>query len=321
MDLGAGIGLRPADGLLDLLEGFHGSNVLRLAVPLVLFSAVLVAAGGPGALRLSDETLRSVTVTLWLLLINGVLAGYLVIQVDLTGPLYELPGLSRWSMEFWPSLPWPITVAALVLLFDLADYWTHRLMHSSILWGVHAVHHSEQRMTWLTSSRVHLFEPTIVKLGYVALLGWTGVPVWALLMANTVAYLHNRYLHCDVGWNHGPLATVIASPNWHRWHHSVEPTAYNKNYANIFSFLDVIFGTYYNPGRCGTEVGLREIPRPGVTNQLLLPLTHLLKQAGNMLNRHRSALDAPQDRASERTDNHGQTATIKPPVHRGIAGK
>ena len=288
MDLGAGIGRRPADGLLDLLEWFHGSNVLRLAVPLVLFSLVLVVARGRDALRLSDETLRSVTVTLWLLLINGVLAGYLVIRVDLTGPLYRLPGLSHWSTDLWASLPWPVTVAILVLLFDLADYWTHRLMHTSVLWGVHAVHHSEQRMTWMTSSRVHLFEPTIVKLGYVALLGWTGVPAWALLASNTVAYLHNRYVHCDVGWNHGSLAAVIASPNWHRWHHSVEPSAYNKNYANVFSFIDVIFGTYHNPGRCETEVGLREIPNPGVVNQLLLPFSHLVEQAKQAISERRT---------------------------------
>ncbi len=264
--------------LLSVLEAFHGSNLARLAVPLVLFSAVLVAARGPAALRLSDETLRSVTVTMALLIVNGYLASYLVLQVDLTRSAYGLVGLPHLDTAVWSALPWPVTVLAVVLLFDLADYWTHRLMHGSVLWGVHAVHHSEQRLTWFSSSRVHLFETTIMKLGYLAMTGWVGMPVWSLLAANAVAYLHNRYVHCDVGWNHGPLATVIASPNWHRWHHSVLPAAHNKNYANIFSFLDVAFGTYYNPGRCRTEVGLDEIPRPGVLNLMLYPFSEVLRR-------------------------------------------
>ncbi len=263
------------DVLIDALTAFHGSNVLRMAIPFVLFSTILVVAKGPSALRLSDETLRSVTVTLALLIINGYLASYLVLTVDLSASSYELVGLPHLSTSAWESLPWPITVLVVLLLFDFVDYWTHRWMHNSLLWGVHAVHHSEQRMTWLTSSRVHIFETTVMKLGYVALLGWIGFPVWALLAGNAAAYLHNRYVHCDLVWNHGPLARVIASPNWHRWHHSIEPSAYNRNYANIFSCIDVVFGTYHNPGRCRTDVGLGEVPSPGVINQMLYPFTHL----------------------------------------------
>lgn len=264
--------------LIEVLSTFNGSNLLRMALPLILFSGLLVAAKGPRALRLSDETLRSATVTLGLLIINGYLASYLVLQIDLTMSSYEAVGLPHLSTHFWEQLPWPVTVLVVMILLDFVDYWTHRLMHNSPLWGVHAVHHTEQRMTWLTSSRVHIFETSIMKIGYVVLLGWTGIPIWALLAASAVAYLHNRYVHCDVGWNHGPLAKVVASPNWHRWHHSIDPTAYNRNYANVFSFIDVIFGTYYNPGRCNTEVGLTELPRPGIVNQMLYPFTYLLDQ-------------------------------------------
>ncbi len=263
------------DALFHALLTFQQSNILKLAVPFLLFSGVLAVARGPRALRLSDETLRSVLLTMTILVINGVLATYLVLQIDLASGGFGTIGLPHLGAGPWLSLPWPITILLVVLLFDIADYWTHRLMHNSLLWGVHAVHHSEQRMTWLTSSRVHIFESSVMKLGYLFILGWVGFPMWALLAANVVAYLHNRYVHCDVGWNHGPLAKVIASPNWHRWHHSVEPSAYNKNYANVFSFLDVIFGTYHNPGRCRTDVGLREIPKPTVWNQLFLPFTHV----------------------------------------------
>lgn len=267
--------------LFQVLLTFQQSNALKLAVPFALFTGLLLVARGPQALKLSDETLRSVLVTMALLVINGFLATYLVLRIDLAGGGFETIGLPHLGVRPWLALPWPITILLVVLLFDLADYWTHRLMHNSLLWGVHAVHHSEQRMTWLTSSRVHIFESSIMKLGYLFILGWVGFPMWALLAANVVAYLHNRYVHCNVGWNHGPLAKVIASPNWHRWHHSVEPSAYNKNYANVFSFLDVLFGTYHNPGICRTPVGLREIPKPTVANQLLLPFTHIWSELRN----------------------------------------
>lgn len=280
------------DWLSLLIDRFHHSNALRLAVPFALCSTLLVVARGRRALRLSDETLRSVTVTLSLLLVNGLLASWLVVRIDLTASPWALVGLPgvppATAAALWARLPWPLTVVVVVLAIDVADYWTHRLMHNSPLWGVHAVHHTERRMTWLTSSRVHVFETSIMKLGYVALLGWIGLPLWALGLANAVAYLHNRYVHCDLGWNHGPLTRVIASPNWHRWHHSTDPAAHNRNYANIFSFLDVAFGTYHNPGPCRTPVGLDGHPDPGLVDQLLLPFTDLAGRVGRR-RRRRSA--------------------------------
>lgn len=268
---------------LRAIEAFHGSNALRLAVPFVLFTALAVVARGRAALRLSDETLRSVILTLMILLTNGILASFLVLRIDLTTSPYARLGLPHLDTDAWSRLPWPVTVLVVVALMDFADYWTHRLMHNSLLWGVHAVHHSDRRLTWFSSSRVHLFEPTIVRLGYLVLLGWTGVPLWALGAANIVAYLHNRYVHCDLGWDHGPLTKLVASPNWHRWHHSVRSEAYNKNYANVFSGFDVLFGTYYNPGRCETDVGLIERPNPGFVDQMLSPFTHVVTRVRTAL--------------------------------------
>ncbi len=292
-------------------ELFHHSNVLRLAVPFVLVSLLLVVAKGPRALRLSDETLRSVIVTLTLLAVNGYLAAYLVLRVDVTSGGFGLVGLPSLSAQRWDSVPWPLTVLAVLFLFDLADYWAHRLMHNSPLWGVHAVHHSDHRMNWLTSSRVHVFEVSVVKLGYLVLLGWVGLPLWSLAGANAIAYMHNRYVHADLGWNHGPLTRVIASPNQHRWHHSVDPKAYNRNYANIFAFIDVVFGTYYNPGPCNTDVGLREIPRPTAINQLLYPFSYLLQQLQAAVGRRTESSDLPASmhrQEPQRTDS--QTAAI-----------
>ncbi len=279
--------------LFDAVDAFQSSNVLQMAVPFVLFSLFLVIARGPSALRLSDETLRSVIVTLALAIINGVLGIWLVFEVDLGAGAFAslgLPGFSGQSM--WTSIPWPITVLLVVLAIDFSDYWVHRVMHHTKLWGIHAVHHSERRMTWMTSFRVHFLEASVMNLGYFLLLGWIGVPLYALGAAYVISFVHNRYVHVDLGWDHGPLDKLIASPNFHRWHHSVEPSAYNMNYANVFSLFDVLFGTYHNPGKCTTDVGLDELPNPGVLNQLLYPVTYLL-------NEYRPAPASPTATASE----------------------
>ncbi len=265
--------------LVNALDTFLSSNVLQLVIPFVLFSALLVIARGPSALRLSDETLRSITVTLILAIVNGFLGIWLIFKVDLSIGAFANAGLPGLTGEaFWGQIPWPLTILLVLVGIDFSDYWAHRVMHHTLLWGVHAVHHSEQRMTWMSSFRVHFLEASIMNLGYFLLLGWIGVPVYAQAAAISISFLHNRYVHVDLGWDHGALDKLIASPNFHRWHHSVLPSAYNKNYANVFSFFDVAFGTYHNPGKCTTEVGLDELPNPGVLNQLFYPVTYLISE-------------------------------------------
>jgi sterol desaturase/sphingolipid hydroxylase (fatty acid hydroxylase superfamily) len=54
-------------------------------------------------------------------------------------------------------------------------------------------------------------------------------------------------LHANVGWSFGPLRGVIVSPTYHRWHHSAEPEALDKNFAGLFTLWDRVFGTFYMP--------------------------------------------------------------------------
>ena len=41
----------------------------------------------------------------------------------------------------------------------------------------------------------------------------------------------------------GPLKYILATPNFHHWHHSQDAEGIDKNYAAHFSFLDYLFGT------------------------------------------------------------------------------
>ena len=94
---------------------------------------------------------------------------------------------------------------------------------------------------------------------YVVIISWLSLPALESVVLMVILRMHNAYVHLDLDWDHGPLRRVIASPRFHRWHHADTPEAYGKNLANVFSFYDVLFGTYYVPGACRAPMGAASI--------------------------------------------------------------
>jgi sterol desaturase/sphingolipid hydroxylase (fatty acid hydroxylase superfamily) len=88
-----------------------------------------------------------------------------------------------------------------------------------------------------------------------------------------VLTLYALFLHADVDWSFGPLRYVIASPVFHRWHHTSEEEGLDRNFAGMFPFIDVIFGTFYMPrGRAPERFGLvRDDVPDGLLAQLWYP--------------------------------------------------
>lgn len=77
--------------------------------------------------------------------------------------------LFSWSLNspvqaFFSGLPLWVQFPLIVLVADLAQYWSHRLMHTvPFLWRAHAIHHSSEAMDWLASSRLHIGEVIITR--------------------------------------------------------------------------------------------------------------------------------------------------------------
>ncbi len=68
-------------------------------------------------------------------------------------------------------------------------------------------------------------------------------------------------VHANLNWTFGPLKYVIASPVFHRWHHSIDPAVRDKNFAPTFPILDVIFGTFHMPaGELPQTYGAEGVP-------------------------------------------------------------
>jgi sterol desaturase/sphingolipid hydroxylase (fatty acid hydroxylase superfamily) len=167
--------------------------------------------------------------------INNILAGY--------GLVAQLP---LWQQGL-----------IVIVMGDFMGYWTHRLNHTnSVLWNIHAVHHSAEIVDWLSAVRVHPLNDVIskgIKAIPIMLLGFSPLAV-ELYTPILSAYI--AFVHANVPWAYGPFRYVIASPAFHRWHHEMDKKAWGKNYAGLFPIYDVIFGTFYVPSKQPKEFGI-----------------------------------------------------------------
>lgn len=176
------------------------------------------------------------------------------------GPLLALP---RWAQG-----------AIALLIADGVGYATHRLSHVEPLWRAHAIHHSSTHLDFLSAARGHPINEVITRVAQAWVVLAAGVPIDVLAWATPLFFAHGLLLHTQVPWDFGPLRWVIASPRFHRWHHSNEPEAREKNFAGLFAFIDVLFGTYYLPrDREPTRFGVDDPIPVGILAQLRWPFT------------------------------------------------
>jgi sterol desaturase/sphingolipid hydroxylase (fatty acid hydroxylase superfamily) len=147
-----------------------------------------------------------------------------------------------------------------VTLGDLGVYGVHRLSHTvPWLWRFHAVHHSADEMDWLVAFRFHPVDLLMVRVASLAPLVALHVAPAAIAIFVTVFAWQSWLLHANVRIPYGPLRWVIASPEFHHWHHSAEREAHDRNYANILACWDVLFGSVHLPrGRYPIQYGVDE---------------------------------------------------------------
>jgi sterol desaturase/sphingolipid hydroxylase (fatty acid hydroxylase superfamily) len=80
-------------------------------------------------------------------------------------------------------------------------------------------------------------------------------------------------VHANLDWTLGPLKYVLASPVFHRWHHTALDRGGSRNFAGAFAFWDMLFGTCYMPEhQLPDAYGIDDASFPqGFGSQLLYP--------------------------------------------------
>jgi sterol desaturase/sphingolipid hydroxylase (fatty acid hydroxylase superfamily) len=161
-----------------------------------------------------------------------------------------------------------------LMLGELCGYWAHRATHLvPLLWKFHRVHHTISEMDWLASARLHPIDHAFTRSCVVIplyALGFSKATFGAFVVFTTFQAL---FVHANVRITFGPLRWLVATPEFHHWHHANEPAHYNTNFAGEFPWIDGLFGTLHLDGRFPERYGVDdELPR-GYLRQLAWPFT------------------------------------------------
>jgi sterol desaturase/sphingolipid hydroxylase (fatty acid hydroxylase superfamily) len=83
----------------------------------------------------------------------------------------------------------------------------------------------------------------------------------------------------NVRFSLGRFRLWFMNPQYHRIHHSVQPEHINKNFADLFPFWDVLFGTVVAPGEDEfPQTGLFEDQKPeSLFEGLVWPIRSFIK--------------------------------------------
>jgi sterol desaturase/sphingolipid hydroxylase (fatty acid hydroxylase superfamily) len=185
-------------------------------------------------------------------------AAYLALYVAVAVPAVTLIGSGAatvaqrldggFTLHVFAGLPrWALVVVVLVLI-DLANWTSHLYNHRiDAFWRFHALHHSQEEMSILTSFRAHPFVHTSFQLTAVPLivLGTGGAVPAAVLVGYIVL---STMPHANVNWGFGPLRYVIVSPAYHRLHHDRDDRR-GVNLGTVLVLWDVLAGLAVFPRR------------------------------------------------------------------------
>jgi sterol desaturase/sphingolipid hydroxylase (fatty acid hydroxylase superfamily) len=113
-----------------------------------------------------------------------------------------------------------VVVAGLILVgIDAMNWAAHVANHRSLtLWRLHALHHSQEDMSVLTTFRTHplVHASYLPSLLPALILGASGtVPAVAIIVYGCLITLP----HANLRWRFGPLGRLFVSPAYHRLHH------------------------------------------------------------------------------------------------------
>ena len=171
-------------------------------------------------------------------------------------------------------------ILATLVVGEFGFYWGHRWSHEvPLLWRFHAIHHSAAQVDWLTASRGHPVDLIFTRFCGFTLISAAGLAQPTMTGATTgvmalmvFSIFWGFFIHANLRWRLGWLESVIATPAFHRWHHTNDGDR-DHNYASTLPIYDRLFGTWHLPKRgvppvFGTDTAVPD----GLLGQLLGPL-------------------------------------------------
>ena len=158
--------------------------------------------------------------------------------------------------------PWGAVVAGIVAMDGcnwLAHWANHRFRS---LWRLHALHHSQEEMSILTTFRTHPLVHTsflVTVVPSVVLLANAVIPSTAIVIYLVLATLP----HANLRWTFGPVGRILVSPSYHRIHHALDGPN-DVNLGTVLTLWDVLAhrAVFPHPGAALPDTGLSDRPLP-----------------------------------------------------------
>ncbi len=214
----------------------------------------------PGMYWWKDRRAVVTDIAYWFLTPLIVLVGRVAM---LAGALWVVFGGDSPPITFVTAWPLWLQVIAVVVLQDVMLYWLHRAFHTSVGWSFHAVHHSPQVLDWFSLARFHPVNQLLQFALADVVVVLMGFPLSVLIALAPFNLVYSAMTHANLNWTFGPFKYVLASPVFHRWHHTSEAEGLNKNFAPTLPVLDLIFGTFHMPaGRVPQHFGTGDTAVP-----------------------------------------------------------
>jgi len=169
--------------------------------------------------------------------------------------LPRMPGVPAWCF-----------VALAVLGIDAVDWLTHLANHRlNPLWRLHAVHHSQEELSILTTYRAHPLVHVSFLLSAVPILAVEANTATPAVVLTVYACL-GALPHANVRWTYGPAGRIMISPAYHRIHHSATGRL-DINLGTVFAIWDMVSRRAVFPARAAAdrtviETGLSGRPVP-----------------------------------------------------------
>ncbi|MEZ5652367.1 MAG: sterol desaturase family protein [Burkholderiaceae bacterium] len=176
------------------------------------------------------------------LVING-LFGLLLVRM--------VPWLEQHRFGLFHLFELPIWFELLltVLILDLlAQYVVHYLLHNvPLLWRFHMVHHSDTHVDATTGTRHHPVDYAVRETFSLVIVALLGAPIAFYLLYRLLTVVFTYLTHANIrlpGALDRALATVFVTPDAHKFHHHENHPWTDRNYGNVFSIWDRLFGTF-----------------------------------------------------------------------------
>ncbi|GGR59779.1 MULTISPECIES: sterol desaturase family protein [Streptomyces] len=160
---------------------------------------------------------------------------------------------ARPELSLWADIPLALAVGS------LASYLGHRLSHvNPWLWRLHGIHHVPDKVNVASNGVNHILDITLAQSAVQLSLAWVGFSHDAVFVVGLFVITQGYFIHANIDVRIGALNQILASPEQHRLHHSIDLSEAG-HYGSDLAVWDRIFGSYtWYDGRKPEQVGLHD---------------------------------------------------------------